>query len=42
MLDIKLLLMYLGVFRKRAIAVLAFLTFTVVFLAVLLMEFVMP
>ena len=42
MLDIKLLMMYLGVFRKRAIAVLAFLTFTVVFLAVLLMESVMP
>jgi uncharacterized membrane protein YraQ (UPF0718 family) len=42
MLDIKLVLMYLGVFRKRMIAVLACLVIASVFLVMLLLHQVMP
>lgn len=39
MLDVKLVLMYLTVFRKRAIITLSFLTFALVFLLMLVMEY---
>jgi hypothetical protein len=42
MLDVKLIMMLAGVFRKRAIAALAVLTFTVVFSAVFLKQLWLP
>jgi len=42
MLDLKLLLMYLSVFRKRAIALLSVLTFTVVYILMLIIDITLP
>ena len=42
MLDLKLMVMYLSVFRKRTIVLLSFLTFSVVYILMLIVETVLP
>jgi uncharacterized membrane protein YraQ (UPF0718 family) len=42
MLDLKLMMMYLSVFRKRTILLLSFLTFSVVYILMLLIETFLP